>query len=454
MSPSADQSSPASASQSSRDMLRQLVAMAIPTFGQLIAEPVFILIDTAIVGHVNDSALAGLSIGSTIILTTVGLCVFLAYGTTSRVAHLMGAGHRREGFEEGVSGLWLALAIGVAVAAIIGLTARPLCSLLGAQGSVLDNATAYLLVMIGGLPGALLVYACNGILRGLERTRLTLVAAVCGAAMNTILDVIMVIGLGWGIVGSGVATLIAQWLTCLIMLVPTLRWAHDGGARLAPRMKGILSSAGDGGPLFIRTLALRCALVGTVMLAARMGDHILAAYQSVNAVWNFVLNMLDAIGISGQALVALQLGAGHRDQARKAVSMASKAGLVTGLLIAAAMLALAWLASPLFSPNPSIVRLIAIGMITQAVFLPLAGWMWALDGILIGARDYCYLAVTCTLTALVYIPALGAADAANGRILTTDTMRMVVLWMLINVLFIGPRAVFNGLRIRSDQWMH
>lgn len=435
-------------------MLRQLISMAIPTFGQLIAEPTFILIDTGIVGHVNDSALAGLSVGSTVILTTVGLCVFLAYGTTSRVAHLMGAGRRRDGFEEGISGLWLALAIGVIVATVIGFIARPLCSFLGARDSVLDNATAYLLAMIGGIPGALLVYACNGILRGLERTRLTLLAAVAGAVVNTILDVVMVIGLGWGIVGSGVATLIAQWTTCLIMLVPTLRWAREGGARLRPRREGILRSAGDGGPLFIRTLALRCALVGTVMLAARMGDHVLAAYQSVNAVWNFVLNMLDAIGISGQALVALQLGAGHRSQARRAVSTASRAGLAAGAVIAIGMMALAWLASPLFSPNPDIVRLIAIGMMVQAVFLPLAGWMWALDGILIGAQDYRYLAVTCTITALVYLPALGLVSMADRNPGMDDTLRMIILWMLINVLFIGPRAVFNGMRIRGDRWMH
>lgn len=101
-----------------RSTNRRIMALALPTFGQLIAEPTFILIDTAIVGHIGDAALAGLSIGSTIILTAVGLCIFLAYSTTAQVAHLLGAGRRREGLQAGIDGLWLALSIGT----VLGLS--------------------------------------------------------------------------------------------------------------------------------------------------------------------------------------------------------------------------------------------------------------------------------------------------------------------------------------------
>lgn len=203
---------PSSADGNSRTVNRRIIALALPTFGQLIAEPTFVLIDTAIVGHIGDTALGGLSIGSTIILTAVGLCVFLAYSTTAQVAHLLGAGHRREGLQAGIDGLWLALGIGIVLSLGLFAGAEPLCRALGGQGAVLDQAVAYTRAIVLGAPGMLLVYAANGIFRGLQKVRITLIAAVSGAVMNAVLDVLFVIVLHWGIAGSGIATLIAQWL--------------------------------------------------------------------------------------------------------------------------------------------------------------------------------------------------------------------------------------------------
>ncbi|KFI92168.1 MATE family efflux transporter, partial [Bifidobacterium stellenboschense] len=314
--PTPADTTPPAAAPSTRRTTARIAALAIPTFGQLIAEPAFILIDTAIVGHLGEASLAGLSIGSTIILTTVGLCVFLAYGTTSQVARLIGAGRRREGLEAGIDGMWLALGIGIIVSVILFLAGRPLCAALGAEGPVLDEAERYLDAIVFGLPGMLLVYAANGIFRGLQKVRITLIAAVAGAIVNTLLDILFVIALGWGIAGSGAATLIAQWFMGVFLTVPAILWSRAEGASVRPRLAGIAHSAGDGVPLFLRTLALRACLVATVMLAARMGVTVLAAYQAVNATWNFVLNMLDAIGIAGQALVAAELGARRRAGAR------------------------------------------------------------------------------------------------------------------------------------------
>ena len=262
-----------------RAINRQILALAVPTFGQLIAEPAFVLIDTAIVGHIGDTALAGLSIGSTILLTVVGLCVFLAYSTTSQVGHLIGAGRRREGLEAGIDGLWLALIIGSVASLVIFLAAEPLCWAMGARGDVLDNATAYLQAVVFGMPGMMLVYAANGIFRGLQKVRITLAAAVCGAVVNTVLDVLFVFGFDWGVTGSGVATFIAQWFMGLFLVVPALLWARADGADWRPRLRGILGSASDGSVLFIRSLALRACMVATVMAATSMGTQVLAAYQ-------------------------------------------------------------------------------------------------------------------------------------------------------------------------------
>ncbi|NEG54923.1 MATE family efflux transporter [Bifidobacterium platyrrhinorum] len=434
--------------------IRRIMALALPTFGQLIAEPAFILIDTAIVGHIGDAALAGLSIGSTIVLTTVGLCVFLAYGTTSQVARLIGAGRRREGLEAGVDGMWLALIIGVAVSCVLFACGRPLCAALGARGDVLVQARHYLNAIVFGLPGMLLVYAANGIFRGLGRVRVTLVAAVMGAVVNTALELLFVLGFGWGIIGSGAATLIAQWFMGVFLTVPALLWAKAEGASIRPHLNGILGSAGDGLPLFLRSLALRACLVATVMLAARMGVTVLAAYQAVNASWNFVLNMLDAVGIAGQALVATELGAGRRAEARAMARTAGGAGAAAGMVIGLGFAATGLAAAPLFSPNAAVQALIVAGMVTQGLFLPLCGWMWALDGILIGAGDYRYLAATCTLTAVVYMAVLAGVDALDGTAaLATPIARMIALWAVLNVVFIGLRALFNGLRAHGDAWL-
>ena len=411
-----------------------ILTLAIPTFGQLIAEPAFVLIDTAIVGHIGGQALAGLSVGSTIVLTVVGLCVFLAYSTTSQVGRLLGAGKRREGLEAGIDGLWLAGIIGVVVSVMLFVIARPLCMAMGAQGSVLHNAVDYVRAVVFGIPGMLLVYAANGIFRGLQKVRITLVAATLGAILNMLLDLLFILGFGWGVFG--------------------MLWTRAEGARLRPRLSGVLNSAGDGAVLFLRTLALRACLVANVVLATHMGVEVLAAYQVVNSSWNFVLNMLDAIGIAGQTLVAAQIGARQEDEAMRLTRIAGRAGLCGGTVIGIGLMIAGWCASPLFSQSTEIQHLITIGMMVVGVTLPLAGWMWAVDGILIGAGDYRYLALTCTATAAIYVPCLAAIGWICDAMQASSALRMALLWLAVNLLFVGLRAIFNGSRIGTSTWLH
>ncbi|MCH9276823.1 MATE family efflux transporter [Bifidobacterium amazonense] len=441
---------------STANVNRHILALALPTFGQLIAEPTFIIIDTAIVGHIGDAALAGLSIGSTIILTAVGLCIFLAYSTTAQVAHLLGAGRRREGLQAGIDGLWLALGIGVVLAVGLFAGAESLCRALGGHGEVLTQAVAYTRAIVLGAPGMLLVYAANGIFRGLQKVRITLIAAVSGAVLNTVLEVLFVIVFGWGITGSGAATLIAQWYMGLFLTVPAILWARADGASLRPRLEGIAAAGGDGLPLFVRTLAIRAAMVATVACAARMGTSVLAGFQAVNSCWNFAMNMLDSVGIAGQALVATALGAGGvagRTRARRLTAATGRAGLATGALIGVGFAVIGLFAGHVFSPTPVVQLLVAAGMVTMGVFFPLQGWMMAIDGILIGARDYRYLAATCTATAAIYIALVVTLADAAAPTLPNDLARTVALWTLFNLVLMGGRGLFNGLRVRTDRWM-
>lgn len=433
--------------------VRRIVALGVPTFGQLIAEPAFVLVDTAIVGHVSTTALAGLSLGSTVILTAVGLCIFLAYATTSQVARLFGAGRRQEGLQSGVDSLWLSLIIGTALTVALFVGAEPLCALLGGRGDDLAQAVIYVRAVVLGVPGMLLVYAANGIFRGLQKVRVTLVVAVTGALLNTALDVLFVIVLGWGVGGSGFATFIAQWFMGLALAVPAVSWALKGGADWRPRWRSIAAVGTDGAPLFLRTLALRVGLVATVMAAAALGTEVLAGYQVVNATWNFALNILDSIAIAGQALVGAELGAGRMAAARALTNTTLRAGLVAGLVVGAAFALVGSIAPQAFSPNEEVQRLAMVGMVITGVALPLQGWMWAADGILIGAGDFHYLAATCTAVTLVYVTVLAGLMLGAMPALSDQTLRCALLWCAFDVVLMGGRAIANGVRIRSDAWM-
>lgn len=439
----------------------KIFGLALPTFGQLIAEPVFILIDTAIVGHIGDTALAGLSIGSTIILTVVGLCIFLAYSTTSQVAQLVGEGKRTQGFQSGINGMWLALVLGTVISIVITIFSEPLCWALGARGAVLTQALAYTRALSFSIPGALLVYAANGIFRGLFKVRVTLVASVGGALVNTGLDFLFVFGFRWGIAGSGFATLIAQWLMAGFLTYLACRWALAQGAHIAPQLKGIMANASDGFPLFIRTLALRASLVATVAAAAHMGTMVLASYQAVNSMWNLALNMLDAIGIAGQSVVGEAIGRKRRDnldssEVHNLVGTTSKAGFLMGIGVGVLLIVASFAAAGLFTPTLQIQHLIVVGMVVVGVFCPMQGWVWALDGVLIGAGDYRYLAVTSVISSAVYLVALGslmAVVAGGGGPTGNETFLVVALWLVFNIFFMGARGVSNGLRARTDTWL-
>lgn len=436
-----------------REILHSIWILAVPTFGQLIAEPAFVLIDTAIIGHIGRTALAGLSIGSTVLLTIAGLCLFLAYNTTSQVARLLGSGKKREGFSIGMDGLWLALFLGVVLTALLMIAAEPLCYAIGARGETLQNAIVYTQTVMPGLPAMLLIYAANGIFRGLRKVRITLFAAVSGAIVNTVLDLIMVFALKWGIAGSGIATMIAQWYMGLVLVVPAVFWAAKSGARLRTNFHHILHSAGSGMPLFVRTLALRVCMVATVVTATRLGTNTLAAYQVANSCWNFVMNILDAIGIAAQTIVATALGANLRMRARTITRMCASVGALSSVVVGIFMIAIGWTCAPLFSNHPYVQLLISVSMTILGIFLPLSGWMWALDGVLIGAGDHRYLAKACSIMAIVYIATLVCTGLTDITFGVNDVVRTITLWLALNVVYIGGRAVGNSLRIGTDEWM-
>lgn len=283
-----------------------------PAFGALVAEPLFLLGDSAIVGHLGTAQLAGLGVAGTALSTLAGIFVFLAYATTAAVARRIGAGDRRAAVQQGIDGVWLALLLAVPVALLAALLAPQVADLLGASATAAPYAVTYLRISALGVPAMLMVLAATGVLRGLQDTRTPLLVAVAGFSANLGLNLTLVYGAGLGVAGSAWGTVLAQNGMAAVYLAVVVRGARRERAALRPDPVGIRACARAGGPLMIRTLSLRAVLVLATAVAARLGDREVATHQIAMALWGFLAFALDAIAIAGQSIIGRYLGAGDR----------------------------------------------------------------------------------------------------------------------------------------------
>lgn len=440
-------------------LTRQILALAVPALGALVAEPLFILIDTAMVGHLGTQALAGLALGSTVLQTIVGVFVFLAYSTTALAARALGAGRRDRAVRSGIEAMWLAAGLGLAMALLLALGAPAIVRALGAGADVAPAAIAYVRASAPGLVGMFVVQAGTGTLRGLLDTRTPLVVAVAGAALNVVANAVLIFGAGLGVAGSGAGTAIAQTLMAGAYVAVVARGARGLGVPLRPSVGGVWQAVVDGAPLFVRTVALRAALLATVSTATAIGVEALAAHQVVNALWNFVSLILDALAIAAQAMVGYALGAGDpgrlRALIRRLAVWGAGAGAALGALIAAGS---HWLPG-LFGQDPSMRSIAAAALVVAACCMPVGGVVFLLDGVLIGASQGRYLAAASAATLVVYLPALGALTAWVRRQADTgpggsgadlgigqQTVAMVALWISFAGLFMAARAAANAWR--------
>ncbi|GAA1787815.1 MATE family efflux transporter [Actinomadura chokoriensis] len=423
---------------------REILRLAVPAFGALVAEPLFLLSDSAIVGHLGTAQLGGLGVAGQALNTLVYLCVFLAYGTTAGVARQIGAGNVPAAIRQGIDGMWLAVAIGAALI-VAGWPLVPgIVDAFGASPTVTPYAETYLRVSLFGIPSMLLVLAGTGVLRGLQDTRTPLLVAVGGFSANLLLTAVFVIVLNWGIAGSAWGTVIAQTGSAAVYAAVVLRAARRHGASVRPDLDGLRTSAKAGFGLLVRTAALRIVLIVGTSIAARMGDAEIAAYQVGFQVWTLLAFALDAIAIAGQAITGRYLGAsditGTRAVTRRMVWWGIGCGIVFGLGILAVR---PWLPA-LFTADGDVRDLLLASLLLVALLQPLAGVVFVLDGILIGAGDGAYLAVTTLVATVVFLPAaIGLYRADAGLI---GLWSAIGLWML-------TRGITLGLRARGDRWL-
>ncbi|QWA23168.1 MATE family efflux transporter [Streptomyces osmaniensis] len=423
---------------------REIVALAVPAFGALVAEPLFVMADSAIVGHLGTAQLAGLGVASALLITAVSVFVFLAYATTAAVARRVGSGDLQAAIRQGMDGIWLAILLGVAVIAVVLPTAPFLVELFGASDTAAPYATTYLRISALGIPAMLVVLAATGVLRGLQDTKTPLYVAVAGFVANAVLNVGLVYGADLGIAGSAWGTVIAQFGMAAIYLVVVVRGAHKHGASLRPDAAGIRASAQAGVPLLVRTLSLRAILMIATAVAARLGDADIAAHQIILSLWSLLAFALDAIAIAGQAIIGRYLGAGDAEGARAAcrrmVEWGIAAGVVLGLLVV--------VSRPLFLPlftSDSVVKDTALpALLVVALSQPICGVVFVLDGVLMGAGDGPYLAWAMVLTLAVFTPVALLVPVLGGG--------LTAIWAAMT-LMMAVRMLTLWLRARSGRWI-
>ncbi|MFJ8171719.1 MATE family efflux transporter [Streptomyces sp. NPDC094473] len=423
---------------------REIIALAVPAFGALVAEPLFVMVDSAIVGHLGTPQLAGLAVAAALLTTAVSVFVFLAYATTAAVARQVGAGDLAAAIRQGMDGIWLALLIGAAVVAATLPLAPWLVDVFGASDTAAPYATTYLRISSLGIPAMLVVLAATGVLRGLQDTRTPLYVAIGGFAANGALNAGLVYGAGLGIAGSAWGTVIAQVGMALVYLIVVVRGARRHGASLRPDAAGIRASAQAGVPLLIRTLSLRAVLMIATAVAARLGDTDVAAHQIILSLWSLTAFALDAIAIAGQAIIGRYLGANDAKGAREACRRMVQWGIASGVVLGAVILLARPLFVPLFTSDSSVQDTLLPALLVVALSQPISGVVFVLDGVLMGAGDGRYLAWAMVVTLAVFAPVAllvpsfgGGLTALWGAMTLMMTVRLVTLW----------------LRARSGRWV-
>ncbi|HEX5190389.1 MAG TPA: MATE family efflux transporter [Streptosporangiaceae bacterium] len=415
-----------------------------PAFGALITEPLFLLADSAIVGRLGTAPLGSLGVAAQALTALVNVSIFLAYGTTAAVARQLGAGNRQAAIRQGIDGLWLAAAIGVVVLAVGLPLARPITEAFGGSPAVTAGAVTYLRISLLAAPAMLAVLAGTGVLRGLQNTRTPLVVSVVANVVNVALNATFVLGLGWGIAGSAWGTVIAQYGAALAYLTMVAVGARQAGVRLGLDVPGLKTAARTGAALVIRTLALQAVLIAATAIAARQGNAAVAAHQVAFRLWNLLAFALDAIAIAGQAITGKYLGASDAAGARAATSRMIGWGVGCGVVFGAAtLLARPWLPS-LFAAAPPVAHLLLVVLLVVAAEQPVAGVVFVLDGVLIGAGDQDYLAVAGLASTAVFCVAAAIVVVTGAGLLG--------LWLALSA-WLAARFVTLTWRAHGSRWL-
>lgn len=426
----------------------RIAALALPALGVLAAEPIYLLFDIAIVGRLGALSLAGLAIGGLILSVVSAQLTFLSYGTTARSARFYGAGNRAAAVGEGVQATWLALAMGVTIVAAVQLAAVPLVSAIAGTksgGDIAEAALPWVRIAIFGVPAILISAAGNGWMRGVQDTMRPLRYVVAGFGVSAVLCPLLVYGwLGLPrleLAGSAIANLVGQWLAailfCRALLVEKVPLRVDTSVLRAQVVMGR--------DLVVRTLAFQACFVSAAAVAARFGAAAVAAHQVVLQLWNFLALVLDSLAIAAQSLVGAALGAGRTQHARSVAWRVTVFSTIAAAVLAFVFAVGASVLPSLFTDDRSVLAAIGVPWWFMVAQLPVAGIVFALDGVLLGAGDAAFMRTATLASALLgFLPLIWLSLVFGWGLLG--------IWSGLST-FMVLRLIFVGWRAFSGRWL-
>ncbi|GEL17851.1 MATE family efflux transporter [Pseudonocardia asaccharolytica] len=431
---------------------RAVLRLAAPALPVLAAEPLYLLVDTAVVGRLGAVPLAGLAVAAVIFAQVTTQLTFLSYGTTARAARLQGAGRRSAAVAEGVQATWLAMAVGLVVLVVGQLVARPVAGVLGDGGAVADAAVSWLRIALFGAPLVLVTLAGNGWMRGVQDTARPMRYVLAGNGLSALACPFLVHGAGswqgWGLEGSAVANVLAQTVVAGLFLAALWRERAaappDQPVRLRPELRLLRAQLGLGRDLVLRSLSFQACFLSATAVAARFGAPSVAAHQIVLQLWVFQALVLDAVAIAAQALVGAALGAGGADRARALARQVARYGLYLGVGFGILFAALSTTLPAAFTSDAAVLALVPVAWWFFAAMQPVAGVVFALDGVLLGAGDAAFLRNSTLLAAgLGFLPLIWVSLLAGWG--------LAGIWTGLTA-FMLIRLAAVTLRTRSGRW--
>jgi putative MATE family efflux protein len=419
---------------------REILRLAVPALGALAAEPLYVLVDTAIVGHLGRPQLAALGLAGIVLSGSFTIFNFLTYGTTSVVARATGAGEHERAARLAAQALWVSVGIGIALLVVCEALAGPLLRGLGAHGRSGHFALVYFRIAALGLPAALIALAGQGYLRGVSSMRRPFVIVLASNAANVVLEVLFVYGFHWGVAGSAAGTAIAQAGMGVAFVIELLR-PHAASKR--PSLAAMRPMLRVGRQIFVRTLALYASFLVAASVCARIGDAQLGAHQIALQLFFFLALVLDAVAIAGQVIVGRMLGAGDADGAYAAAVRMIGWSVALGGLFAVVLLPLSHVLPRAFSDDGAVLHQAALLWPFFALIQPLGGAVFALDGILIGAGDTRYLMWSMLAASAIFIALAALAYQRHWGI--------GGVWAALDVL-IAARLALLAVRFGGRRW--
>ena len=416
---------------------RRIISLALPALGSLAVEPVYVLVDTAIVGRLGTEQLAGLAIAATVLSFVFAGANFLTYGTTERVARRLGAGQTADASNVGVQAMWLSVMFGLPAAPLLFIGARPLTGLFGASEQVLEHAVTYLSISAVGVPFFLVTLAAQGVLRGASNYTTPLWVLLGANIANLLIELVFVFVFDLGVAGSAWSTVIAQIGAALVflwILRPRLRAASIR----RPDRAGIAPLMSAGRHLLLRVGSMLAVFGGSTAIAARVDEPTLAAHQVVMSLFIFLALTLDALAVPAQTIVAEELGRDDTPTAAHIARRSVRLSVITGGVLCLVVAALAPILPNLFSEDSAVIGRATGGMLWLAVMLIPGAIAFAHDGILIGAGDYRFLGRAAFGYLIVVIP-IAVITLLTPRFGIAGIWGGLLVWMTV-------RAIVNDRR--------